>query len=392
MFNPVRNDHRIQDFGKSRGLALLIMLAIILVAFTTVAISRLSVNSLSQKKNATTTQTLIQTREAILAFTLTQATRGLLPCPDGDGDGFSDPVIANICPNRRGLVPFASLNIPQPLDATGAPIWYVISTQYSGTPAGVFNSSIPISTLMLNQPMAFILLAPNVPFSNQARLTTLPLQAVAAQFLEGENADSSLDDVYTDVLDDTRNDQVLGVSVGLYWATIESHVLREVGLVINDYRTRCNVYPWPALYAPFDVNNSDNPPPPAPRVFEGRVPLNIAAPFTWGQACPPNIAPAAPPGWIFTHWGNMIYYAICRQPTLVNPPANRCLQLGGGIFAEAILIAPGAQLAAQDRAIGPVVTTDYFEAQNASTLDNTFIQTKLSSHTVNFNDLIYIIR
>lgn len=395
MFSPARNDYSVHDFGKNRGFALLIMLAIILVAFTTIAISRLSSSSGEQKSRAKTTQALVQSRDAIMAFTLTPTTPtnppGILPCPDINGDGQSDPLPTSggVCNNRRGLVPFITLGIPQPLDGTGTSIWYVVPTQYTPPIAPIYNSNnTNASTLMLNQtqPMAFILLAPNDPLPTQVRTTRTPSIGVVAQFLEGENANSILDNNYSDLRTTTQNDQVMGMPVGSFWTAVEGRVLREVGALLRDYRTSCNAYPWPAPYLPFGANNSDTAPL-ATRAYEGRVPLGTASPAVWGSLC----APTLPAGWISTHWGDSLYYAICRQAAPINPPTASCLQLGVPV-AEAILIAPGFPVLAQDRFTPTVVIADYFENQNASTIDNIFTQLKPSNHTPTFNDLIYVIR
>jgi hypothetical protein len=399
VFSQARNDGLAVQ-SKSSGIALLVMLAFILVAFTTIAISRLSGNSGELKSRAKTTQALVQSRDAIMAFTLAPANPanppGILPCPDTDGDGISNPIppSAAACTNRRGLVPFVTLGIAQPFDGNGAPIWYVVATQYSGTVATPHNSSsASASTLRLNTiPEAFIVLAPNIPFAGQVRPGLLPyrnpLFNTVTQYLELENANSILDDIYTDLQNPTQNDQVLAMTVGDFWTSVEGRVLREVGALLRDYRASCNAYPWPAPYASFGTNNSDTAPL-AIRVYEGRVPLGTASPNVWGAPC----APTLPAGWILTHWGDSLYYAICRQAAPANPPTASCLQLGGLIVAEAILIAPGIPFPlTQDRLTPTVVISDYFENQNASVVDNVFTQLKPSSHTVNFNDLIYVVR
>lgn len=238
MFKAARNDYRVYPFAKSRGIALLVMLAIILVAFTTIAISRLSLNSVEQKARAKTTQSLIQSRDALMAFALTPVAStlpGTLPCPDGNADGISDPLppgANSTCLNQRGLVPFITLNIPQPLDGTGAPIWYVVANEYSSrlaTGAPRDRSVQPALRLNVTLPMAFILFAPNYPIPPQVRANPRsPRSNEVGQFLEGDNANNTLnsytnmrDDSVNDEIADTQNDQVLGMPVGEFWDLIE---------------------------------------------------------------------------------------------------------------------------------------------------------------------------
>ncbi len=408
MFKAARNDYRVYSFNRSRGIALLVMLAMILVAFTTIAISRLSQNSAEQKARAKTTQALIQSRDAIMAYAVARDAvavplqpPGTLPCPDTDGDGLSNPVGTGTCTNRRGLVPFVTLGITQPFDGASAPIWYVVPSEYSGNPSNPHNSNRN-STLLLNgQAIAFLLLAPNSPVAGQnwpaLQPYRNPLATTYAQFLEGLNAGANPTN-YSDIYIAAQNDQVLSVSLDYFWTNVEGRVLRELSSLLNAYRANCGIYPWPAPYSSFNSNNSDPATPPAIKTYEGRVPLQNVLPSAWGMACPAPAtvsAPAAPPNWIFNHWGNMIYYAICRSPiaTPTNPPATSCLQLGNGKVAEAILIGPGIELgsAGQNRVASQLIG-NYFEGQNASTVDNMFNQIKSNSHTALANDHIYVIR
>jgi hypothetical protein len=399
VFSPARNDYRIDLTSKSRGFALLIMLAIILVAFTTIAISRLSHNSGEQQNRTRTTQALVQARDAIMAFTLspTDPTRppGILPCPDINGDGESDPLPnpGGVCNNRRGLVPFVTLNIPQPLDGTGAPIWYVVPIQYTEPVTAIYNSNnTNPSTLVLNQTqlMAFILLAPNDPLSAQVRTSRTPAVGLVAQFLEGENANSILDNNYSDLRNATQNDQVLGMPTGVFWTTVEARVLQEVRSIFETYHTNCGVYPYPADYSQTGTLTSNRSTSVA--TLEGRLPLVAALPVEWGAQCLPpftaNNAPAIPPAWIAAHWGDTLYYASCV--------AANCIRLedisANPIFVSAIVIAPGVHLSTQPvRVAGN--RNGFYELQNATPAPpNVFTQVKLSGHTGAFNDLVFIIR
>lgn len=400
MFSPAKNDCRICVANKSRGFALLIMLAIILVAFTTIAISRLSQNSAEQHNRTRTTQALVQARDAIMAFTLSppNPTRpaGILPCPDIDGDGRSDPlpIPGGVCTNRRGLVPFITLDILQPLDGSGAPIWYVVPTQYTEPVAAIYNSNnTNPSTLVLNQTqlMAFILLAPNDPLPTQVRTSRTPSVGVVTQFLEGENANSIFDNNYSDLRNANQNDQVLGMPVGIFWSTVEARVLQEIRSTFETYHTNCGVYPYAADYSQTATPTSNDST--SATTFEGRLPLGIASPIAWGAQCLPpfaaNNAPAAPSSWIATHWGDTLYYAFCA--------AANCIRLedisaSNPIFVSAVVIAPGLHLQTQPARVAGT-RNGFYELQNATQVPpNVFTQVKLSGHTGAFNDLVFIIR
>jgi hypothetical protein len=386
--NQARNDYGVSARHSSRGIVLIVFLAIILIAFTSIAISRLSENANEQKVRAKTTQALIQSRDAIMAFALNQPVPGTLPCPDVDGNGLSDGVAA--CTNRRGLVPFRSLNIPQPLDGSDTSIWYVVAQEYSGTISTPHNSS-KASSLRLNgaQSMAFILLAPNYPFSAQVRTTKTPLVAAVTQYLEGENADGVADNDYTDIRDDskfdvapdTQNDQVLGMSVAVFWNEVEGKVLLVVGSALSNYKVNCGVYPFAALYSPGGNNDSSN------GVLEGRVPLTSALPSNWGAACPApfaaNSAPALPPAWIANHWGDSLYYSLCPALT---PNCLTFFNISGTNVgnASALVMSPGVPFAAWVSGN----RNTFYELQNTSASDNNFTK---NTRTGAFNDLIRVV-
>lgn len=407
MFQVARNDYRLPTVFKQRGIALLVMLAIILVAFTTIAISRLSLNSAEQNTRARTTQALAQSKDAILAFALAPGIPGVnppgtLPCPDGNADGRSDTRnAAGRCPQRRGLVPFRDLNIPRPLDGTGAPIWYVVADEYSRALIAneQRNSSSP-TTLRLNVtlPMAFILFAPNKPIGTQVRANPIaPLATQATQFLEGDNADNSTPDSYTSVRDDsvydtvadTQNDQVLGMPAGEFWSLVEGVVLKEVGNHLRQYRNAGCGYPWAA-----PANNKDNLP--QTMTFEGLLPLAA----TWSGTCAAATDPAP---WVNTHWGNLLYYAIClgSAATPPNPPLIPCLELNGNSSnndAEAIVISPGMAFQFQTRQLPTQTPREFptrdnlFEGENNTPGDNVYSKVKLINHSDAFNDVIHIVR
>ncbi|MES2824440.1 MAG: hypothetical protein V4732_12615 [Pseudomonadota bacterium] len=299
---------------------------------------------------------------------------GTLPCPDGNGDGLSDPLnVLGNCSNQLGLVPFRTLEIPQPLDGSNTSIWYAVANEYSRTlGAATRNSSVPSSLMVnVNQRMAFILLAPNEPLLSQARTSRVPLVGAVAQFLEGENANTSLN-FYSDFRDGTQNDQVVGMPEVTFWANIEGRVLREVNDRLDDYFNLCGFTLPPA--APFGTDNSIGP------SAEGGMPFNLTA----------SCATAVPlPGWLTTHWSRMLYYANCAVPNciqLVDIAGNNTQR------ASTIVISPGIHLNQPLRTVG--VRDGYYELENASFLppDNRFTQIKPSGITANFNDLIYVVR
>jgi type II secretory pathway pseudopilin PulG len=387
--NQARNDYGVSARCSSRGIALLVMLSLILVVFTTVAISRLSLNSIAQKKNEKTVEALARARDAILGFALMQQNStptvlrpvGTLPCPDIDGDGVSDGV--GVCTRWQGLVPFRTLGLSLSIngagalrDGAGAPLWYAIPANYGGnvTPATALRNSSLASALRLNgAPMAFIVIAPGEPLSGQNPRTS-PLAAVN-NFLEGVNATGDPNFIFNDLFDLTHNDKLLGMPLGAYWSIIEARVLANVRDLIRNYRSACGSYPDAVPYG----NNNDNS---FGGTTAGRVPLGTASP------CAVTIGA---PNWVITHWTKMLYYQFC------NPATPACLDLNTR-FVSALVMSPGIPLPVLAQArppqppppLPPTLPANYFEAQN-STPDLIFTDIQLVNHTATFNDLISVI-
>jgi type II secretory pathway pseudopilin PulG len=404
--NLVRNDYRVSLRHSSRGIALIVFLAIILVAFTSIAISRLSHRFAEQERDKRTLQVLMQAREAIMGITLAapsgqiavlsqpaqpprpaqparpvRAARpiGTLPCPDTDGDGLSNPTVG-ACISQFGLLPFINLDMQLPLDSSGRPIWiwYAVPQNYTDDPIPQFNSSTTsvlnlfLSLQGVNQNAAFILIAPNDPLTGQVRPGGAPALGDAAQFLEGENVVNP-PDLYSDLSDNTHNDKVLSMPINEFWGAVEGRVLYEVGNALSAYRTSCGVYPFAASYTAGGNNDSTN------GVREGRVPLGTARPSDWGTGCAATIA--APPVQIRANWGDALYYAFCAAPN--------CLTLFDAVpnnigSASALIIAPGVPVGTWTSG----TRNTFYELQNATSPDNNFTK---NTRTGTFNDLIRVL-
>lgn len=394
MFSPARNDYRLFAPARSRGIALLVMMSLFLVAFTAITIGRLSLNSIEQKNNTRTVTSLAQARDAIMAFALVQATNarppGTLPCPDTDGDGISNPPAAGACASQQGLVPFVTLGIARTVAGLGTQsplsLWYVIAAGYGGDAIGPFiprnssRQSPPVSTLTLNgQAMAFVVIDPGKPLNAQSPSTT-PIGAVS-NFLEAPNDGINPNYTYSDFTDLTHNDKLSGMAVGTFWTSVEGRVLAEVRDLIQNYRNTCGAYPWAVPYAAPNDNGVATPP-----RYQGRVPLTNQ---WFPTVCPaPSEVPAPViPQWVVTHWTRMLYYAVCN-------PFTNCLNLDSGITANVIVMAPGVPLTATaptqiPRVVGTI--TRYFEGTNNIESDDIFIQRRPLDHTDTFNDLIFIV-
>lgn len=366
---------------KNRGIALLLMLSLLIIVLTTVAIARLSLNDLAQTRQATTLKTLTETRDAIMAWTLTQNFSptnppGTLPCPDINFDGVSDKPTIN-CSSELGFVPYRTLGIAEPRDGDGALLWYAVSNFYTRSvdvTLGQFRNSSLASPLRLNNPttpVAFVLVSQNDAVAGQNRGNVSV--ANRGQFLEGTNADNNFND-YSDQFDQMHNDTIVAMPVGVFWSAVEEVVLSHVKKLLQTYSLQCGSYPWAVTFSDPDDNSDNN-------VREGRVPLGIALPTNWAAGCAPPMLP-----WLPAHWSKMFYYSMC------SPISSLCLQLKDANntllqTASVMIIAPGIPLSGYTRPPGALIN-QFFENQNETVNDDVYQLTPSTNHTNTFNDVI----
>jgi hypothetical protein len=201
---------------RQKGMALLILLSLILIAVTAVAVSHLSLNTQSINRAKNTTQALAYSKNILLGYAMIQTVPGTLPCPDITNDGYSDPP-TGACASYRGLLPYKTLGITKQADGSGQLLWYVVDRNYVGVISPHNNTQT--ASLRINGALsyAFIVIAPNTPLLGQSPDLTL---LNATQFLEGENANNTLD-TYSSLKDDTHNDSLLGVTTLNFWMEIE---------------------------------------------------------------------------------------------------------------------------------------------------------------------------
>jgi hypothetical protein len=373
-------------------MALLAILGLLLLIFTTSLITSLSQNSQRHERNQQTAASLAAVRDALMGYALIADTKiqppGSLPCPAQNRQG--SPVSINAatgkCAILRGLVPYRILGIGEPLDGSGAPIWYAPDADLAGATsvnqrrnsliAG--NLSLKIRAANRTEKVAFVLLAPNQPIDSQQPNTAATLNA--AEFLEGVNGAANTTQ-FDDLNDAQHNDQILAVPLNQFWSQIEPRVFKDVPTYLQVYRVQCGFYPWAASWLSADGMSLST-------VFAGSLPLN------WPPDCTVGIPAPTPPasnGWLRAHWTGVFYYAICELAG-GNPPNAGCLQVStatGNKAAKLIAIAPGAELSGQDRKQSGL--NNYFEALNADNSTSTFTHLPFNQHTQTFNDVLFII-
>ena len=351
--------------ARSKGIAIILFITILLLAATTLLISEISINQRKAANKTLSALSLDQAKDALLGYAASQAIPGTLPCPDTSGDGFENPAVGG-CQSALGLLPYKTLDIAPLTDTSGASLWYAVETLFVANAIGSRNSSSPGTLTLDADPQAAVIIAPQGPINDQERRTLF-----ITDFLEGINADANLAD-YARVIDETHNDQLVGISTASFWSLIEQQVLRTATNLLNAYKDACLVYPFAANFGgPYISTNL---------LQFGSLPLTSALPFDWGAPCPLGNAPV-PPGWLVTHWSDQLLYRFCM------PVEGNCVTIinSDGSPAAGVVTAPGIALSGQTRPDSD--PGDYFELENNANPDTEFRTQRPITHTGSYNDI-----
>ncbi len=353
---------------KQRGVAVLVILALLLTVFTSVIIAKVSVNNSRVDRSRETAAVLQEAYTALLAFAATQNVIGTLPCPDTDGDGLEN-LSGNSCSNSVGQLPHRELGTGALRDSSGSLLWYAVESSYS-VRGGVVarNSSLNNSYQLNGRAVVAVVIAPGEALSGQVRV---PVSTTG--FLEEENANASVN-IYAQSLSDTNNDILLGLDRAVFWQSMEKVVAAEVRQLLQQYANACGQLPWAANF------NSD----PADSVMSqnaGGLPFDNTLPTNWNSGCAAGVEPRVE---LADNWRNHIYYHVC------NAADGNCLSIVGDApaVAASVIVTPGIALAGQNR--GVAALSDFFEDDNAIA-SQTFKQLFPRNHGSSFNDSLVLI-
>ncbi len=349
--------------ARERGVAIIMMITILLLAVATYIVSQ-TPNSLSSRRAKENSQILGEVMQALQGYALTRPIPGGLPCPDTTGDGLENPV-GLACASQLGLVPFRTLGLDAVTDATGAYLWYAVALQYVSNAATLKNSSLQSTMTLDGNTVGAVVIAPGPPVDSQGRTLLL-----VTDFLEGMNADADLDD-YSSATDDSHNDQVLALTPTSLWTLVESRAVSSAVELLDNYRQICGEYPWAAAFGgPFTSIAAEQ---------EGSVPVCTALPYDWGSVCPGGVAPV-PSSWLSLHWAKQMFYRMCTFAD------GNCVTVSNSVSSPAagVIVAPGVPLSGQTRP--SVILGNYYEDENANGSNVDFKWLKPMDHSATFND------
>ena len=352
------------------------MLLIVLTAFGTIIVSKLSSANIATQKRQKTTTALALAKEALIVWSATRGgligteRPGELPCPDT-----YDPVTeinmhgyasGSCVSGKVGRLPWKTLGIPELLDADGEPLWYAVDGSFRVTSDSPINSDtratlqvyqddgVTLSTLD-GEEAAAIIFSAGLLLENQVRNTSSDRKN-AFNYLETANGRSNATNGGPFIQGPIRNnlgniivnDQILTIHGNEVIAAAEKRVAREALLLLKRYKATNGYYPYPALYsasgcvdtgsgAYFTDCQSDA------TTCRGRFPDN-ASEVTQSL---PNWEVGKMPDWFsYNLWGQTIYYAVGHSSLNQPSPAliakcSPAISIGTKTGVTGVLITAG---------------------------------------------------
>lgn len=253
--------HRPASRRAQRGAALVALAAILVLGVSWMIISALG--SVSQRTSANrehNARVLAEAKAALAAWVAinaldgTENNPGRLPCPQAWGDvgSANEGRAASSCSvPAAGWLPWRTLGLQKPLDASGNQIWYVISPGWHLPASGAtltINSNTAGQLALDGQAAVALLIAPGPPLAiapnanqlaagcaarNQSQALALPGTAPnPLDFLDCQNG-STADNVFVvSVVDNATNgvfnDQVLAVTAADVLPGLEAAIFKRI--------------------------------------------------------------------------------------------------------------------------------------------------------------------
>ncbi len=426
--------------NQQQGLAMLILVFMIVLAFTGYMVSGLNSDAYKRNREQQTVRALAQAKEALIGWSVAHPEYpGIMPFPDrnadGDYDGNSDcvPAVALNYSHLIGRLPNAVQTAPcigalqnglsgSFVDGEGEPLWYAVSRNLIRTSvagAVVINPSI-INTPTFNwlivrdkngqiisNRVAAVIMAPGRVVGAQNRAGGI---AGPAAYLDGavvngvpySNADYTIPNENFIMSEDMQhvanphpvyaqpyqfNDKLSYITIDELMLALEQRAIREARNALNAYYLASDLnpanryYPYAAVLG--DLNHACE-----DVTLAGALPLNSAL----ATCTHPNVGlNALLPNWfIESQWHDFIYYVISNDCSFATPGClgGGNLSAGAQLNVNALLISSGAALVGQVRPSNNPV--DYLDSIENTDGDNVFdaVGTVLSNI---YNDQMLIV-
>lgn len=423
-----------KSINKQKGIALIILALILVLATTTFFVSQLDGNGIKIERDKKTATVLAEAKTALMGFAAQSGTAsgaarpGDLPCPDTTNDGISDACIGN----SIGRLPWKSLGISDLRDGDGERLWYAVSVNFENNPRiyplnsetqGTITLRDTSGTIIndgsLSSGLVAVVISPGVAITrqdgvNQVRDTPanqnnainyldIALGEDNSNFINGNTngfIKGPIKDINGNVI---LNDKLISITQDELMVLVEQRVIAAVsnalldfycGLGNSDYVTKGCIgaggnrfFPRPALFSDntcFGFGNIAAGCTSFATANHGRIPVDLinSSTYFWNSTSILRGTPANSIWFQKNAWREQIHYAVA--PACVDGTAN-CNGAGGMLtlnfaltnpVSRVVVTAAGKAQAGQWRTLpNRGVETNYLEDENVAPLDNTYTRT-----------------
>ena len=265
-------------------IAVLSLAALISAYLITTALNPTS-SDLIREREQRSMNALRQAKAALIAYAASEQWQnsggvtpfqpGALPCPDRDNNGTAEDrefpqSPCNTALKRIGRFPWKTVGADDLHDASGEPLWYVVSASYlKNTPlyTNVINSDtqgqLTVNGIFPASNVIAIVFAPNDAVQGQSRVST---NAVTyndpSNFLEQFNPGTYATFNSSALPSDVHNDRLLVITQAELMAAVEpivaANIERDVKPVLQGYVTAWGRYPFAAPFSSPDPGRAQS--------------------------------------------------------------------------------------------------------------------------------------
>jgi hypothetical protein len=301
---------------KQQGMALIMLMFIVGLAATSYLLHALNPDVMRIEQDKKTAVIMAEAKAALIGRAVKDSNRpGSLPCPDGNGDGSSDLFSGPYCPTYIGRYPWKTLGTGMLRAGFGETLWYALSSNYRDNPPinGSLEGELSVDGV---GDMVAVIFSAGPALGVQ---TTRPSNSVA-DYLEGENSNG--DGLYSNVIDQNKNDKLLAISRTELMRSVEKLVLGEAVNVLTEY------YTHPAHpFFPYPASESDG--------ECDTLLLNTGyIPITGSMSNCPHQLPNMPAWFTANAWSSRVHYEVATACVKATPNCGGTGYITDGAFTD----------------------------------------------------------
>lgn len=397
----------------SQGAALLVMLLIVFLAFSSLLLSSTSQTALHTEKQKKTQEALSKAKESLIAWSVLQGDLeenpendkyprpGTLPCPDnnfiGKANSGNETGSCSAAGNTSlGRFPWRTLGTGPLQDADGNILWYAVSDNFRrpGLANAAINSDTK-GTLALyaadgttlltpaGEELAAIIFAPGPPLGGQDRANQPDAAASHLETAFGKNNRSASGPFIAGPVTDAQgnliaNDLVIGITARELIAAIEKRALNEAQTALAKFASaNGGKYPNPAAATGANCTSTVS-------NVKSSIPLCASDSTTcFGRLPEDSLKPFSAPWFSENAWGRVIAYAVNKKAVLDDSGTHCSAAIKlDGTARDYVLLAPGS---ARNGQIRPSTNLpDYIEDE--ANQDAWGFDPKFATPSVHYND------